>query len=323
MRRREILSLPLLGAAFLAGGGAAAAAETPLSLIVPDLPGGEAGILARALQPQLEQALKQETLIDYRPGAGGILGLTAGARAPADGTTLTLLGPAITEAPWLTWRVDCTPDDFACLGRLTCCPTVLCVRPDSPFNRLAELISALQARPGELAAPAPAGWSTSELAQAMFLSRVRASVRRVAGLENGAQRLAALRDGQIDFAFALAEELRSGNTQADHRALAVSSAGRVPMLPDVPSFPELGLDIALGTWRALAVPAGTPRPVVERLASVLRSAMTSPQLAAEFAHLRINGAWLGPAETQQAVLTEYRAVGTLFASLGVNVRKQV
>ena len=120
MRRRDLL------AAFISASVVARArrarAEQALTVIVPDLPGGAAGTEMRILQPYLEQTLAQPVILDFRPGAGGIVGLMAGAQAATDGTALTLLTPAVTLAPWLSRRMDCTPADFAPPGRISFTP---------------------------------------------------------------------------------------------------------------------------------------------------------------------------------------------------------
>ncbi len=310
--------MPLLGAALFAAGGAGLPPR-PVSVIVPDMPVGEAGTLARALQPWFEQALGQATIIDFRPGAGGIVGLTAGARAAADGTTLTLLTPAIAEAPWLTWRIDCTPSDFTCLGRLSFTPTLLCVRAESPFRQLGDLVSAMRADPGGLSTPAAGDWNAAELAQALFLARAGVTARRNTGLATGTERLAALRAGDIDLAFISPREALSTVGGAPVRPLAVSAPARIPEFPEVPSFREQGMDVALGAWQALAVPAGTPPSAIERLSAVVQTMMTTPELGTELARLGITPSWLGPDDTEQALLAEYHDAGALFASLGLSV----
>ena len=103
MRRRDLLAA--LVAASVAAGTRGVRAERALTIIVPDSPGDAAGAVVRVLQPYLERSLARPVVLDFRPGAGGIVGLTAGAQAPADGVTLTLLTPAVTLAP--AWFRKC------------------------------------------------------------------------------------------------------------------------------------------------------------------------------------------------------------------------
>jgi len=106
------------------------------------------------------------------------------------------------------------------------------------------------------------------------------------------------------------------------RVLGVSGPARVAQMPAVPSLREAGFDIAVGAWRTLALPAGSPRPVPDQLSMALRTILEGPQLRAELSSAGLTPSWLGPAETARALLAEYHEAGTLFASLGLNVRKQ-
>lgn len=324
MRRRDVLLGALSCATWASILPARAHAEEPqqgpVSLIVPDLPGSESGILARALRPALERVLVRETLVDFRPGAGGVVGLIDGAHGPADGTGLTLLTPAITEAPWLTKRMDCTPDDFAVLGRLTFMPVVLCVRTAGPYSRLPELVADMRARPGQVTAASVSGWASAEFAQALFLARSGLSAQLVSGPQAPDERLAALRRGDIDFTFAAARDVLTDPARGDLRLLALTGPARAPDLPEVPCFREQGIDLAIGEWRALAVPAATPASVREPAMLALKATLASAEFTAELASLGLRANWLGPDETRAALQAEYRAAGALFASLGINIR---
>jgi len=117
MRRRSFITG--LASITVAAAARGARAEAGLTVMVPAEPGGESGTLGRVLQPYLERALSRPVILDFRPGAGGIVGLTAGAQAAPDGATLTLLTPAVTLAPWLNQRMDCSPADFAPVGQVS------------------------------------------------------------------------------------------------------------------------------------------------------------------------------------------------------------
>ncbi len=320
MRRRDLLSAFMSASVALRARGARA--ERELTIVVPDLPGGAAGATMRILQPYLEQSLARPVVLDFRPGAGGIVGLTAGAQATADGTTLTLLTPAVTLAPWLSRRMDCTPADFAPVGRISFSPAVLAVRADAPYAGVADLL-ARRAEHEELAVPAPSDWDPPQVGQALFVARAGLSVHSVAGLTTPAERMAALLAGDVDLAFAPLGQVLDQGVAARLRVLGVSGPVRVPQMPAVPSLRETGFDIAVGAWRTLALPAGSPRQAIEQLSSALRTIMESPRLRAELTNAGLTPAWLGPTETTRALLDEYREAGTLFTALGLSVRAQV
>lgn len=315
MRRRHllgaVLSTPLVIAA------RTVQAERAITIVIPDLPGGTTGATVRVLHPYLERALFSPIVLDFRPGAGGIVGLTAGARAAPDGGTLTLLTPAVTLAPWISRRMDCSPADFTPIGQVSFTPTVLVVRAGSPYAALPDLLQSA-GRPGGLAAPAADGWDPAQVAQGLFLARTALSVRGVAGLVSEAERVGALLAGDVDFAFVpLGRALDPGL-----RALAVSATARARRMQAVPTLRESGIDVAIGAWRTLALPSGAPRSAVARFGGALRSVMESTALRAELADAGLAPAWLGPAAARRAVLTEYRDAGALFATLGIAVRKQ-
>lgn len=318
MRRRDFLGgLLTTGLALSAH---AAWAERPVSIVVPSLPNGEAGATVRILQPYLEQALACPVVLDFRPGAGGIIGLTAGAQAAPDGATLTLLTPAVTLAPWISRRMDCSPVDFTPVGQISFTPAALLVRSDAPYAALSDLLAR---RAATLAVPAVSDWDPPQVAQGLFLARAGLTSRAVSGLTTEAERIGALVAGDIDFAFAPLDQALDSSVASQVRILAVSAPARVPRIPAVPSLRELGFEIAVGGWRTLALPAGTPRALVERLGAVLKTIMESRPLRTELTSAGLAPGWLGPTEARQAVLGEYRDAGALFAALGVAVRKEM
>ncbi len=218
--------------------------------------------------------------------------------------------------------MDCTPADFAPLGRISFTPVVLAVRADTPYATIADLLDR-RAGHEELAVPAPSDWDPSQVGQALFVARAGLSVHAVAGLNTPAERIQALLAGDVDLAFAPLDHVLSQSIAGRVRVLGVSSAARVPQLPAVPSLREAGLDVVAGAWRALALPAGSARPVLDRLSDALRTVMEGPPLRAELTGTGLTPSWLGPDEAARALLAEYREAGTLFASLGLSVRKEV
>lgn len=313
MRRRNLLGG---GLAALAARGAVAApsgeTDRVLAIIIPDLPGGQGGTAARILQPHLERALGRPVILDFRPGAGGIVGLTAGSQADSDGAVLTLLSPAVALAPWLSRRMDCVPADFAPIGQISFTPTLLVVGARSPYRRVADLLGAPT---NALVAAAPSGWDPPDVAQALFLSRSRLHARELVGLANDEDRLAALERGDLDFAF-----VQAGRLASPVRALAASGPAREA---GVPTLRETGLDVVVGAWRVLAAPAGTPAAVIERLAASVKSVMDTGSVRAEMEAAGLTPSWLSPAECRRAMDAEYRSAGKLLAARGLSVRQEM
>jgi tripartite-type tricarboxylate transporter receptor subunit TctC len=326
MRRRTLLRAggAWAGGAW-AGGAWAGGAWTgggPVSIIVPAFPDAPAGLAARLLQPSLERELDRPVIADFRPGAGGITGLGDGARAPADGATLTLLTPAIVAAPWLSQRMDWTPRDFAPIGRISFTPEVLVVAAGSPWRTLAGLMAALRAHPGTLPAPFDGAWSSAEIAEVMFLDRAGLAARPVAGSHIAA----GLADGTLAFAVSPMPWALAGIAAGRLRALAVSAPADgdtprdAPPLPGVQRFRDLGLEVTIGSWLVLAAPAGTPASVLAPLRAALREAMAAEGLRARLAAAGIAPAWLDGPAAEAAMAAEYRALGRLFTAIGANWR---
>lgn len=315
MRRRHLLGAALSTPFALTA--RRARAEGAVTVVIPDSPSGMAGTTMRVLQPHLEQALSAEVVLDFRPGAGGIVGLAAGARAAPDGTAMTLLTPAVTLAPWISRRMDCSPADFAPVGQVSFTPTVLVVRAAALYAAVGDLLKRAARR--QLAVPDAVGWDPAQVAQGLFLARAGLSVRTVTGLVSEAERLGALLAGDVDFTFVpLSRALGPGI-----RALAVSAPARAPQMRAVPTLRELGFDVAIGAWRTLAVPAGTPGPAVAHFGRVLKTVMADPALRTELTDAHLAPAWLGPDAARREVLAEYRDAGALFETLGIAVRTRM
>ncbi|MGC8477737.1 MAG: tripartite tricarboxylate transporter substrate-binding protein [Acetobacteraceae bacterium] len=308
--RRQLLGG--LAAGLLAPPRPARAAER-VRLIVPAFPSEPAGRAARVLQPALGATLGVPVLLDFRPVAGGIIGLMEAAHAAADGSVLTMLSPVIAAAPWLAARMDSDPSDFSPIGRVSFTPEVLVVAADSPWRTLAALLAALRANPGRVRTAFDGVWDSAEVAEVLMLDRANLAARPVPGLRAGP----ALASGTVAFAmrplpWALA---RIGRV----RALAVSAPGRVAALPGVPTLREAGIEVALGSWLALAGPAGAGaalRPARDALASVMEDPLVIRALDAA----GVPAAYLGAAATRRAIAAEYRLLGGLFRAAGVNVR---
>ncbi|MDE2583392.1 MAG: hypothetical protein KGL52_17275, partial [Rhodospirillales bacterium] len=327
MRRRAAIRLAALAAAGTlcgrsvpawAASGGGDGTRRIVSVIVPDFPSGAAGTAGWLLRAPLARALGRPVVLDFRPGAGGIVGLMAGAHAAADGSVLTLLTPAIAAAPWLTGWMDSAPGDFALIGRISFMPEVVLVDAGSPWHRLDDLLAALRAAPRRVPIRFDGTWSNAEIAQAMMLDRAGLVARPVAGLRAGS----ALRDGDIAFAVQPLARALEGVRAGDVRALAVSAAKRVAALPGVPTLRERGIDVAVGAWLALGAPAATSAAHLVSARAALRAVLHDSTIREALAAARLPPAWQDPLQTRRDIMAEYRALGPVFTAAGVNVRQQ-
>lgn len=319
MRRREVLVAA--GGALLARGARAANYPTrPITLIVPYGPGGGVGINARAVQPYLEKRLNQTIIVEFKPGAGGIMGFTLGAHARPDGYTLIMVTSAIAAAPWLVPHIDYTPEDYTYIGQVTFVPNMLVVNAESPYQNVADLVAAMKKRPGELATGFESSWPSPDVAQVVFFARAGVKAKVVPGFSGGAERIASLLGNHLDFSFNNLNEVLPLYQAKRIRVLGISGPARIPDMPEVPTLRELGYDVAIGVWRTLAGPKGLPDSIVQTVTGALKTALQDPALKVGFKKVGLSTDYLDPVATRELVMREYKALGTLFTELGLNIK---
>ncbi len=271
-------------AAWLAAPGANAQTawpmERPIKLIVPFAPGGSTDVIARLIADELRPRLGQTVVVENRPGAGSTLGTGQVAKAAPDGYTLLVsVISAFSVGPTLyRGRLDWDPDrSFAHIGDILRTPYVLMATKTAPFANVAEWVAAAKRTPGM-------SYGTSGVGSIPHLVMMRFA--KAAGIElthipykGGAQAVVDAIGGTVplvlDGLAAAVPHLRSGSL----KALGVTSAARSSVLPELPTFAEQGYrDAVVEGWAGLAAPAGTPRPVLERLAQTIKEVMALPAL---------------------------------------------
>lgn len=273
----RVLSGLLAVALALLGAGAAVAAypERPIRLVVPFPPGGGADNLARTIMPRIEGLLGTPIVIDNRPGAGGNLGAEFVARAAPDGYTL-LYGTNGTHAINISLYPNLRFDpvkDFAPVSRMTSIAAMLIVDPTFPPASVAELIRYAREHPGKVNFASAGNGTTSHLAGELFKTMAGIDITHVP-YRGGALAVNDLMGGHVQMmidvmanAYPLA---RSGRV----RGLAVSTAHRFAGAPEYPTIAESGLPgFEASAWDGILVPAGTPRPIVDRLNAAIREAL--------------------------------------------------
>lgn len=268
----------------LAAGVPMAAAQTypakPIRIVAPFPAGGTADILARAIGQKLSEAWGQPVVVDNRTGAGGTIGADNVAKSPADGYTL-LLGVTATQA--IAASVFSKPPydpatDFAPITTLAQVPIVLVVKSTMPAHSVRELISLAQAKPDTLTYASSGTGAIPHLTGELF--DIAAGVKMVHVPYRGAT--PALNDllaGQVTMMFdnlpSSLPHILAGNL----RALAVASTARARPLPDVPTIAEAGVPgFAVSSWFGMLAPAGTPRPVIDRLHDEITRALAAPDM---------------------------------------------
>jgi tripartite-type tricarboxylate transporter receptor subunit TctC len=267
MTRRRALAL--LGSLVPSAGLAQARyPEKPVRLVVALAAGGPADTAARAFAPFLAQVLGQNVLIENRPGASAIVGTESVTRATPDGYTL-LFGSsstfAVNPAVMTRLRFD-TQKDLKLIRLVAQTPHVLVVRSNVPAQSLDELVQLAKAQPGKLFYASSGNGGAIHLASELFKRETGTSINHVP-FRGGGPAVLAVMSGDADIFINDASTTLANIRAGSLRALAMLSAKRSPLLPDLPTSAELGYPgIVSSSWVGLAAPANTPDAIVERLA---------------------------------------------------------
>ena len=281
-RTYEFVVLALIAIATSTAG--AAYPEKPIRLIVPYAPGGNVDITARTVAPGLTEILGQQILIDNRGGAGGRTGTALGAKAPPDGYTLTLGANGVfCVQPAFIDDLEYKPlRDFVFTAPISLMPGVLVVHPSLPVHSVKDVIALARARPGELLMASAGVGSNTHLTGELFQSMAKVKFLHVPYKGSGASS-ADLLGGQVHLSFEPAStpipHIRSGKL----RAIAVTSTTRSRHLPEIPTIDESGVrGFESTTSTVIALPAATPKDVVQKLRDALVVVLNQPRTRQTF-----------------------------------------
>ncbi|MCG2592318.1 tripartite tricarboxylate transporter substrate binding protein [Ramlibacter sp. XY19] len=280
LRRRELFALA--SAAIVLP---ARAQSGVLRIIVPFTPGGSSDILARAIAPGLSAAIGQPIVVDNKPGAGGSIAAAEAAKAAPDGNTLFMghLG-TLAVNPWLYPKAGYDPlTSFATVGQVATVPNVLVVSAGSPVRTLKDFVELARRKPGSLTYSSGGNGSAAHMAFEALKLRTKITTVHIP-YRGTVPAVTDLLGGQVDTTFTgvtvLLPHIKSGRL----RALAVSSAQRIPSLPDVPTVAESGYPgFEADQWYGLVAPANTPPARVQKLNAELNKVLASPAVAQQLA----------------------------------------
>ena len=292
----------------------------PLRLVVTFPPGGTSDIVARLVGERMAARLGQPVVVDNRPGVAGILGTELVVKAPADGYTVLLTSTApIAFAPSTPKPLGYDPlKDLQHVAVLGTIPLAFVVRTELPARNPREVVAMAKEKPGALNFSSSGNATPSHFMLERFKRSAGVNITHVPykGSAPALTDIMANRiDGAIDSMPALLSQIRAGKV----RALAVSGRERAPQLPDVPTLAESGFpDLVVNTWFGLAVPAGTPAEVVQRLAQETHAAVAQPEVRARFEELSFAPSPMTPAETQRFMQTEIERWAPVVRAAGIS-----
>ncbi len=313
MQRRTLIRRSLAASALLLGGALAtfqpamAQGSWPtgkaITYVVPFAPGGNTDTLARLIAQPLGAALGTPMVIDNKGGAGGSVGSAIAARAPADGYTImggTISSHAINVS--LYAKIDYDPvKSFTPVAMLGSGPLVLVVPASSPYKTLNDVLAGSKAKSGGLSSASPGTGTSPHMALELLAYQSGVKFTHVPYKGSGP----AVQDvigGQVDMMFdtvlIVGPHIQSGKL----RPIAVSSSRRLESLPDVPTIAEAGQKgFDMGSWQAVFAPAGTPKPIVDRLHAEIMKIVATPEVQA-----RLKGFGMVPSSMTPAELGDYQ-----------------
>ena len=293
----------------------------PIRWISPWPAGGANDIFSRAIGQRIGESLGQQVLVDNRPGAAGTIGSDIAAKAPADGYTLVMgSSPTHAIAPALYPALPYDPlRDFSAVTLVGSVPNVLVLHPSVPAKTVKEFIAVAKARPGKLNFASTGNGTSQHLSAELF--------KFMAGLDmvhipykGTAPALTELVAGQVDLAFenmpALIPHIQAGRL----RALAVTTTKRSAVMPELPTIAEAALPgYDASVWFGVFAPAGTPRPVIDRLHGEILKALQTQDLKSRMVAMGTDVSGMGPDDFSAYVRKEIPKWANLVKAAGVKV----
>jgi tripartite-type tricarboxylate transporter receptor subunit TctC len=316
----QALSLPLLaGLTTMSALAQDDYPSRPVTMVVPFPPGGVADTVGRPVAEAMGRYLKQAVIIENKGGAGGGIGMGQVAKAKPDGYTLLMALSSYVVLPEADKLLNRTPmyqlDQLKPIARFAADPTVLVVKADSPWKTYAEFITDVKANPGKMSFGSSGNYGTMHVPMEQLKVATSSYMLHVPYTGAGPAVMALL-SGQVDALStgpaSVLQQIKAGKL----RALAHWGEGRLAVMPDVPSFKELGVPIQYSQWAGMFVPAGTPAPVVEKLRQAAKFAALDPRAAQALVAAGTSFQFLDAPDFERFVQADARAMTTLVKRIG-------
>jgi tripartite-type tricarboxylate transporter receptor subunit TctC len=256
----------------------------PVRIVVPFAPGGGTDIQARLFGKKLYESLGQTFVVDNRTGAGGLIGAEAVARAAPDGYTLLFSTASLAVNVSLYKKIAFDPvKDFEPVSWVSSVPLVLAVHPSVPAKNVRELVALAKKRAGQFNAGSNGSGTTSHLSIEMLRQYAGVAITHVP-YKGGGPATTAVLSGEVDIAFPPVLSAQPFLQSGKIKILAVTTARRSSVLPDVPTMQSFYPEFESDNWYAFFVPAGTPKEIVARLNAEIVRALKSPDVIEYMSH---------------------------------------
>jgi len=290
----------------------------PVRFVVTYPAGGSSDAMARIIGVKLTELWGQQVLVESRPGAAGAVGMEYAARQPADGYTFLLgnFGP-VTANPLLNKVKYNVAKDFVPVSQITRAANILVVPVTLPVKNVKGLVALAKARPGELTYGTSGPGSMSHLAGEMFKRLAKVDITTVP-YQGGVFSIAAVQGGHIMMMFSDAQPVMSNIRAGKLRALAVTSEQRTPFTPELPTLIEEGIKgFSASNWWGILFPAGTPKPIVDKVSADLAKALADKSVKEKLGNLGIEAVHSTPEQFGAFLVSENQRWGTLIKEAGI------
>ena len=306
MKFKRLAGLALALATVALGTGASAQdfPDRPITLVVPFAAGGGTDILARKVADGMSKALGQPVVVENKPGAGSLIGVQYVAQQAPDGYTLLMMSSSFVTNPVLTGDAPYDPATaFEPVTMVSISPTVLVVNPSVSAQTLEEFIADAKANPGKYNYGTFGDRSQPHLSSVLFGSEAGIDMNAIP-YNGGGPAVTATVSGEVDLLMPTIMLVRPHIESGALRALAVASAERSPMAPEIPTFAEAGFPFEMGTWFGIAAPAGTDPAIVEKLSKAATDYLKTDEMRADIEGSGSVLLALDPAATKDFVAKE-------------------
>jgi tripartite-type tricarboxylate transporter receptor subunit TctC len=295
----------------------------PVRMIVPYAPGGNADIQARYMAERLTEALGKQFVVDNRAGANGMIGMELAARSPADGYTILLVASGFAVNPGLFPKMAYdTVKDFQPISLVGETPLLFVANPAVAANSVREVLALAQKRPGQLNFGSSGNGSPAHLAGALLetmagIKLVHVPYKATAGVNIDVM------SGQIQLAFPSITSVLPHVKSGKLKAFAISVASRSALAPNIPTMAEAGVPgYETSIWNGLLAPAGTPRPIVNRLNQAVVQTLKSPQARERYANVGAEIRYNSPDEFQAFVRSEITKWAKVIRAAGIRMEQR-
>ena len=290
----------------------------PIRIVVPFTPGGATDIIARKLAPAIQGHLGQSVFIENRPGANARIGANVVAKAEPDGYTILLTtNGAFVISPFIGGNPPYEPlKDFAAVTLVARSAFLVVAGPKVPVSSIPDLIALAKREPGKLTYASSGVGGPPHLAAELLKRAANFDMRMIPYGGTGDVNVALLR-GDVDIALGAIPAMASTLQQQGVKALAVTSARRSAVLPDVPSIAETVPGYDFTVWFAVTAPGGTPRPIIERIRAAVLSALNEPSVIEAFTRDGSEITTSTPEQLREIMEADYAKYGGLIKSLNI------